>query len=118
MTMKVPAIASTSVGGNDNPWPNADMNSMLALMFYYRNCTNYAAYEINEQMGGNSTRNIKFSWSSINYNGDCNAEAWKNGTTGKSPADTKPAVGSVASWAASIQQRLLRPRCHCSFGFT
>jgi hypothetical protein len=93
VTMIVPAMASTSVGGHDCPWPNADMNSMLALIFYYRNCTNYAAYEINEQIGGNSTHNIKFSWSSINYNGDGSAEAWKNGTTGKSTVETKPAVG-------------------------
>ena len=96
-----PAKASTSVGGNDYPWPNADMNSFSPLKFNYRNCTDYAAYEINEQMGGNTTNNIKFSWSSINYKGDGNAEAWKNGATGKWPVDTNPVVGSVAWWAAT-----------------
>ena len=101
LSMKAPAMASTSVGGNDYPWPNADMNSLSPLKFNYRNCTDYAAYEINEQMGGNTTNNIKFSWSSINYNGDGNAYAWKNGATGKWPIDTKPAVGSVAWWAPS-----------------
>lgn len=101
LPMIVPAIASTSVGGNDYPWPNADMNSLSPLKFNYRNCTDYAAYEINEQMGGNTTNNIKFSWSSINYNSDGNAYAWKDGATGKWPIDTKPAVGSVAWWAAA-----------------
>jgi surface antigen len=105
VTMKVPAMASTSVGGNDYPWPNADMNSLSPLKFYYRNCTDYAAYEINEQMGGNTTNNIKFSWSSINYNGDGNAEAWKKGATGKWPIDTRPAVGSVAWWAATSNNK-------------
>jgi len=101
VTMIAPAMASTFVGGNDFPWPNADMNSMAELKFYYCNCTDYPAYEINEQIGGNTTHNIKFSWPSINYNGDGNAEAWKNGATGKWPVDTEPAVGSIAWWAAA-----------------
>ena len=101
LSVTAPAMASTSVGGNDYPWSNADMNSLSPLRFYHRYCTDYVAYEINEQMGGNTTNNIKFSWSSINYNGDGNAEAWKNGATGKWLVDTKPAVGSVAWWAAA-----------------
>lgn len=100
-------MASSSVGGNDYPWPNANMNSLSPLKFNYRNCTDYAAYEINEQMGGNTSNNIKFSWSNINYKGDGNAEAWKNGATGKWPVDTKPAIGSVAWWAAASNNHYL-----------
>jgi len=100
-TANVAAPHATSVGGNDYPWPTASMNSLSPLRFYYRNCTDYAAYEINEQLGGNTTNNIQFSWSNINYKGDGNAEAWANGASGKWPVNTTPAAGAVAWWAAS-----------------
>jgi surface antigen len=112
-----PVQASTSVGGNDYPWGNYDgpgsdpatwtwynpsgTSDLSPLGFGFRNCTDYAAYEINEQMGGNTTNDIKFSWSSINYKKDGNAEAWKNGAAGKWPVNATPAVGAVAWWAAA-----------------
>ena len=97
----VPAQAA-SVGGNDYPWPTASMSSLSPLRFYYRECTDYAAWEINEQMGG-STSNIKFSWPNIESSGSGNAVNWKQGAInnyGAGSVNATPAVGSVAWWGA------------------
>lgn len=110
-----PALA-TSVGTNDYPWgsydgPGSDPSTFTwynpagtsyfsVLGFAYRNCTDCAAYEINEQMGG-STTNIEFQWANIESNGNGNADGWKQGAIinfGANSVNTTPAVGSVAWW--------------------
>jgi putative transposon-encoded protein len=125
--------ASADVGTNDYPYTNATANPSMQwdwgmtscawgcshpstfvvnkttyydyspFGFVYRNCTDYAADEINEQMGG-STSNVKFSWSTIQSGGDGNAKSWKQGATNNFGADSvnnTPATGSVAWWDAA-----------------
>ena len=116
-----PAFASSSVGGNDYPWgsydgPGSDpatytwfnpsgTSSNSPLGFGYRNCTDYVAYELNEQMGGNTTNNIKFSWSKFGFaNGNGNAVGWEAQTVaelGSKAVSGTPAVGAVAWWNGS-----------------
>jgi surface antigen len=106
--------------GNDYPWGNAtdcsqtfgiyswclNGNWLSPLGFGYRNCTDYAAYELNEAMGG-SVSHPKFAWKDINVktpaspNGDGNAREWKQGAInryGAGVANGTPAVGAVAWW--------------------
>jgi hypothetical protein len=111
--------AAASVGTNDYPtaWQNAtdcsgtygeyswciDGNDISPLGFGYRNCTDYAAYELNEQMGGDTGNNKKFSYSIDGFtNGD--ASGWQAAIINKfgaSASNGTPAVGSVAWYAAA-----------------
>ncbi len=105
------ASAAASVGGDDYPWDNAtDCSKQFGryswclkgtdtspLRFGFRNCTDYAGYQINKQMGGSISK-IKFSWASINYNGVGRAAAWKAGADGKWDVNNTPKLGSVAWW--------------------
>lgn len=92
-----PPAAEATIGGNDYPWPTADMDRMSPLRFAYRNCTDYVAFKLNQQLGG-SLSDVKFDWSTINYQGDGNARAWRQGAAGKYMVDDKPGLGSVAWW--------------------
>ena len=110
-----PTQASTSVGGNDYPWSGAvacpdygqyswceNGNDISPLGFGYRNCTDYAAYELNEQMGG-TVSDPKFSYSAFGFNNG-NAVGWKTAITNKlggAAANSTPAVGSVAWYDSS-----------------
>jgi surface antigen len=100
-----PALASTAVGTNDYPWSSANMNQLSPLRFDYRNCTDYAAYEINEQMGGTTSGSgIKFDWAKIESGGVGDALAWKQGAInnyGANSVNGTPAIGSIAWWAAA-----------------
>jgi len=95
------APAAASVGTNDYPWANQTKDSALSpLGFYYRECTDYAAWEINEQMGGDTTH-ILFKWANIESGGSGNAVNWKQGAInnyGANSVNATPAVGSVAWW--------------------
>jgi len=72
------------------------------LLFGYRNCTDYAAWEINEELGGVSADGpFKFTWSSIESGGHGNAADWEQGAIehyGASSVNEIPTVGSVAWW--------------------
>jgi surface antigen len=86
--------------GDDYPWPNANMNSYSPLGFAYRNCTDYAAWTINTQLGG-SVGNIRFRWSDIQSGGSGHARDWRQGAINRGkPVDGTPAKGAVAWWGA------------------
>jgi hypothetical protein len=106
---------AASIGTNDYPsaWQTAtdcsgtygeyswcvSGSDISPLGFGYRNCTDYAAYELNEQLGG-TVSNPKFSFSAFGFNpSDGNAAGWKSAITaklGNQAANNTPAVGSVA----------------------
>ncbi|USX52789.1 CHAP domain-containing protein [Lentzea sp. HUAS12] len=87
--------------GNDYPWPNANMNQLSPLRFNYRNCTDYAAWTLNVQLGG-STSNIRFDWGSIQANNSGHARDWRQGALNRGkPVNDTPARGAVAWWGAS-----------------
>ena len=117
------AVASTTVGGNDYPWSAAtdclatygeyswceNGNDISPLGFGYRNCTDYVAYELNEQLGG-TVSSPKFSFGVFGFNSsDGNADGWKTAITnhlGASAANNTPAIGSVdwydSSWGGGF----------------
>lgn len=88
--------------GDNYPWPNANMNQFSPLGFAYRNCTDYAAWTINTQLGG-STSDIRFRWSDIQSGGSGHARDWRQGAISRGKAvDQAPARGSVAWWGANF----------------
>jgi len=87
--------------GNDYPWPSANMNQISPLRFYYRNCTDYAAWTLNVQLGG-STTDIRFDWSSTQAGGSGHARDWKQGAINRGkPVNDTPKRGAVAWWGSS-----------------
>jgi surface antigen len=120
--------AHASGPSNDYPWSGAtdcsnaqngpfswcmSGSDMSPLGFGYNNCTDYAAYELNEALGGTvSKSNQKFNWSHIETataafpKGDGNAYAWKQGAIddyGPGTVNGTPAVGAVAWWGGTPQ---------------
>jgi surface antigen len=103
--------------GNDYPWANEDglgtnpstytwtnaVGSPLSpLRFAYRNCTDYAAWEINEELGVTSSAGpYKFTWSNIESAGHGDAVYWEQGAIdhyGASSVNEIPTAGSIAWW--------------------
>lgn len=95
------AAAVQPVGGDDYPWKFASMDAMSPLRFAYRNCTDYVAFKLNQQLGGNLA-DIRFDWSSINAGGNGHASAWRDGAAGKYMVDQVPLPGAVAWWGTSV----------------
>lgn len=101
--------ASATLGVNDYPYQNQAFDSGLSpLRFYYKNCTDFVAWRLNQARGGSAT-NLKFTWASLPFprstaypNGDGNARGWMSAATAAGYAvDTKPAPGAVA-WRGPI----------------
>ncbi|CRK59332.1 Choline binding protein D [Alloactinosynnema sp. L-07] len=87
--------------GNNYPWPHASMSQHSPLRFVYRNCTDYAAWTLNKQLGG-STTDIRFDWSSIQAGGSGHARDWRQGALNRGkPVDGTPKRGAVAWWGSS-----------------
>jgi surface antigen len=98
-------LATPASAANDYPWQDAraySSGSLSPLRFAYRNCTDFAAWRLNVQMGRTSMP-WAFTWSSLAFpNGDGNARGWKQGAINSGyRVDSTPAVGAVAWWAAS-----------------
>lgn len=98
------------------PWPSANMNQISTFGFYYRNCTDFAAYRLNVQMG--DTDNVpphRFSWQDFTKptGGNGNAYAWRDNALGWMAegrsdqwgrpwrVDRTPAPGAVAWWGST-----------------
>ncbi|SEQ32801.1 Repeat domain-containing protein [Lentzea albida] len=97
LLVSIPASAL----GNDYPWPSANMNQLSPLRFNYRNCTDYAAWTLNRQLGG-STSDIRFNWNSIQANNSGHARDWRQGAINRGkPVNDTPRRGAVAWWGAS-----------------
>lgn len=96
------APAKALAVGNDYPWQGADPNQLSALRFYYRNCTDFAAWRLNKQAGVTSAP-WRFTWSNLaGPGGNGNAIGWKDGAISRGyRVDNNPQVGSVAWWGAS-----------------
>ena len=117
VTVTSAGVAKASVGTNDYPWSGAaDCHTtygiyswclsnydLSALGFGYRNCTDYAAYELNEQLGG-TVPNPKFTYTAYGFSNG-NAAGWKSAITaklGSQAANGTPATGSVAWWGTEV----------------
>src|SRR4051794_39684968 len=97
-------LTSTPAGAaNDYPWPTANSNQLSPLRFYYRNCTDFVAWKLNQARGG-SVSNLKFTWSSLAFpGGDGNARGWKQGAINSGFAvNSTPSVGAVAWWGTEV----------------
>ena len=103
--------APSARAADDYPWPNAAMglNSMSPLGFNLRNCTDFVAFRLNQQMGGavSPASAQRFNWSILTHHngGRGGAVDWKQDVIatpewGPSRVNSTPAVGSVA-WFAS-----------------
>ena len=92
-------LPASALFGNDYPWPGASMNQYSPLQFYYRNCTDYVAWRINEARGG-STSNIKFDWGSLGFSsGQGDAKDWASAASARGyRVDGIPNLGAVAWW--------------------
>ncbi|MGN9909325.1 CHAP domain-containing protein [Phytohabitans sp. LJ34] len=87
--------------GDNYPWPNANMDALSPLRFAYRNCTDYAAWTINTQMGG-SIGDYRFQWANIQYNGSGHAREWRMGAISRGiPVNGNPQRGAVAWWGSA-----------------
>ena len=101
--------ASATLGVNDYPFRDKPFDSGLSpLRFYYRNCTDFAAWRLNQARGG-SLSDIRFTWGSLPFpkspsypNGDGNARGWMEGArAGGYRVDTTPSPGAIA-WRGPI----------------
>jgi surface antigen len=81
---------------------------MSPLDFAYRNCTDYAAWEINEEL--NVTRApFRFTWSNIESDGHGDAADWEQGAIqnyGANSVDEIPTAGSIAWWGKEVADGL------------
>jgi surface antigen len=95
---------TASQEGNTYPWdhltPPAGVYTVDPLNFYYGECTSYAAWKVNEAMGG-TAENIIFA-NSYGGNRKGNGAEWKAAweASGWKVSNT-PQVDSVAWWAAN-----------------
>jgi surface antigen len=73
---------------------------MSPLDFAYRNCTDYAAWEINEELDVTKAP-YRFTWSNIESDGHGDAADWEQGAIqnyGANSVDEIPTAGSIAWW--------------------
>jgi surface antigen len=89
------SIVSQMPASNTYPWPTANPDSLSPLRYYYRNCTDYAAYQLNRQAGVASAP-WKWTWGNLTPKGG-HAYQWRD----QLPHNSTPAVGSVAWWGAA-----------------
>jgi surface antigen/Tol biopolymer transport system component len=99
------SFAPPAAAGDDYPWKGNgyDMGQLSPLRFNYRNCTDFVAFRLNQQLGG-STSKPKFWWSTLfSVAGRGHAIYWKDAVIHKYGAgrvNTTPAVGAVAWWGS------------------
>ena len=83
-------------------WTDAAGAAISPLSFAYRNCTDYAAWEINEEFGvTNAAGPYRFTWSDIEFGGQGDAVDWAQGAVehyGPNSVNETPTAGSVAWW--------------------
>ena len=91
-------------GPGTNPatytWTDAAGDAMSPLDFAYRNCTDYAAWEINEELDVTKAP-YRFTWSNIESDGHGDAADWEQGAIqnyGANSVDEIPTAGSIAWW--------------------
>jgi surface antigen len=101
-TLLTIAPSNASAVGNDYPWQTSDPNQLSPLRFYFRNCTDFAAWRLNRQVGI-TAEPWRFTWSNLaGPGGNGNAVAWKDGAISRGyRVDSSPGIGSVAWWGAS-----------------
>ncbi len=99
-------------GPGTNPatytWTDAAGDAMSPLGFAYRNCTDYAAWEINEELDVTRAP-FRFTWSNIESDGHGDAADWEQGAIqnyGANSVDEIPTAGSIAWWGKEVADGL------------
>jgi surface antigen len=88
---------------NDYPWPNAPQDSMSPLRYSYRDCTDFAAWRINRDLGATSAPWM-YTWGQLRLTNG-NAVGWRaDWQTHGWGVSTSPKAGTIgwyglAAWA-------------------